>query len=291
MNPGASNFFINGSAVPLEWGYPPETTAPLQIWSNSWRFRDVYFPLGTPSTIYYKYSGQLSDGGGRGTNNYEAIRLHRYADVSRVLSLPTNGNFVVVTDYLGVAAHPWRDPNAPSNAGYNAVYYDTRRGDAGVRQRTTVLFQLDLSQRNRAGISRVLLLGSDPLRGFNLNNENPPVSDYPTAGAMSWTTAGLTLYDDGTHGDLVIGDGIYSREWVFSTNGFDDLAEPDWPHSLVGGGEFKAPYYGTDYWAARRSPRSLAYKFAVYKSGTGRRWKVLLMISNIIFRRPERQVL
>lgn len=269
LDPGASNFFLNGSMAPLEWGYPPETTAPLQRWTNTWYYRDVVFPAGSSGTLYYKYSGQLSSGGGRGTNNYEAIRLHNYANAARVLTLPTNGGMMVVTDYLGAAAHPWRDPGAAGNAGYKALYWDARRGDAGVRQRTTALFQIDLSKRDRRGITRVLLMGSDPLRGFNLNGHDPQVSDYATAPMMSWTTAGLTLYDDGTHGDVVPGDGIYSRLWAFSTDGLDDGVEPTYPHSLVGGGEFDQPYQGTDYWQARKSPRSFAYKFAVYKSGTG----------------------
>ena len=269
IHPGASNFFINGSIPPLEWGYPPETTAPLQVWTNTWYYRDVLFPAGSPATLFYKYSGQLSSGSGMGTNNYEAIRLHNYANAARVLTLPTNGGMMVVTDYLGAAGGPWRDPNAVSNEGHKALYWDARRGDAGVRQRTTALFQLDLSQRDIKGVTRVLLLGSDPLRGFNLNGHEPQVSDYPTAPIMSWNTAGLTLYDDGTHGDVTAGDGIYSRLWAFSTDGLDAGVEPTYPHSLVGGGEFDQPYQGTDYWQARRSPRSFAYKFAVYKSGTG----------------------
>lgn len=266
VNPGASNFFINGSAAPLEWGYPPETTAPLALWTNTWYYRDVYFPPGTPETLYYKYSGQLVSGG---TNNYEAIRLHNYADASRVLALPTNGGTLVVTDYLGAAAHPWRDPSATNNAGYKALYWDANRGDAGVRQRTTILFRLDLSKRDRRGITRVMVMGSDPLRGFNLNGNTPQVSDYATAPLMSWATAGLTMYDDGTHGDTVAGDGVYSRLWSWTTDGFDTEMESSFPHSLVGGGEFSQPYQGTDYWEARRSPRSFAYKFAIYKAGSG----------------------
>jgi hypothetical protein len=268
LNPGASNFFVNGSAVPLEWGYPPATTAPLQPLTNTWYYRDVVFPAGTPTNIYYKYSGQLTSGA-KGTNNYEAVRLHNYADTSRRLSLPANGGFLVVTDYLGAAAHPWRDPNDATNGGYKSLYWDPNRGDSGVRQRTTMLFQLDLSKRDRRGITRVLLMGSDPLRGFNVNGNSPQVSDYATAPLMSWTTAGLTMYDDGTHGDAVAGDGVYSRRWAWTTNGLDAEMETNLPNSLVGGGEFSQPYQGTDYWGAQRSPRSFAYKFAVYKGGTG----------------------
>ena len=265
VNPGASNFFINGSAAPLEWGNPPAMSSKLGLNAGTLFYRDVTFPAGTPQAVYYKYSGQLSSGTGRGTNNYEAVRLHRYADMSRELTLNTLGTPMVVTDYLGAAAHPWRDPNDTNRAGYNALYADTRRGDAGVRQRTSILFQLDLAQRDLRDVTRVLVLGTDPLRGFNLNNEPTPVSDYPTAPVMSWNTAGLTLYDNGTQGDLVAGDGIYSRLWTWATNGLDSATVATWPHSLVGGGELDEPYYGTDFWAARRSPRSFAYKFAVYK--------------------------
>jgi len=269
LSPGASNYYINGSTPPLEWGYPPATSSRLSLSGGSVYYRDVTFPAGTPQKIAYKYSGELSSGTGQGTNNYEAVRLNRFAEVSRELTLNMLGTPMVVTDYLGAAAHPWRDPNDTNNAGYNALYIDARRGDAGVRERTTVIFQLDLSQRDLKGVTRVLILGTDPLRGFNLNNEPTPVSDYPTAPVMTWDTAGLTMYDDGTHGDLVAGDKIYSREWTWSTNGLDSATVTTWPYSLVGGGEFDEPYYGTDFWAARRSPRSFAYKFAVYKAGSG----------------------
>jgi hypothetical protein len=269
LSPGASNYYINGSTPPLEWGYPPATSSRLSLSGGSVYYRDVTFPAGTPQKIAYKYSGELSSGTGQGTNNYEAVRLNRFAEVSRELTLNMLGTPMVVTDYLGAAAHPWRDPNDTNNAGYNALYIDARRGDAGVRERTTVIFQLDLSQRDLKGVTRVLILGTDPLRGFNLNNEPTPVSDYPTAPVMTWDTAGLTMYDDGTHGDLVAGDRIYSREWTWSTNGLDSATVSTWPYSLVGSGEFDEPYYGTDFWAARRSPRSFAYKFAVYKAGSG----------------------
>lgn len=266
INPGASNFFVNGSAAPLEWGYPPPTSSKLILDSGTRYYRDVTFPPSTPLDVYYKYSGQLTS---TGTNNYEAVRLHKFADAARVLTLNTLGQSMSVTDHLGVAAHPWRDPAATNSSGYNAVYADAQRGDAGVRQRTTMLFQLDLSGRDTKGVTRVLLLGTDPLRGFNLNNESPAISDYPTAPTMTWNTGGLTLNDSGANGDLVAGDGIYSRSWAFSTDGLDSLMVPGFPSSLVGGEEFDSPYFGTDYWAARRSPRSFAYKFAVYKSGSG----------------------
>jgi len=39
-----------------------------------------------------------------------------------------------------------------------------------VRQRTTLTFQLDLSGRDLFGVTRVVLVGSDPLRGLLIRN-------------------------------------------------------------------------------------------------------------------------
>lgn len=255
--PGGTNFFINGSAAPLEWGYPPAMSSPLAKDAGFRYYRDVTFPPGSPVQLYYKYSGIMTNGSGRGTNNFEAIRLHDYANQSRILQLNTNGISMVVTDYLGAAAHPWRDPNTVSNA-MNDLFTDSKRGDAGVRQRTTVTFQLDLSKRNLAGITRVLVVGGDPLRGFNSDGS---VSDWPgNSGVVGWDYGGVDM----TH----VGNGIYSCTWVFSTNGVDDIAEPDAPNSLVGGDYATPPYYGNTGWLDGRSPRSFAYKFAVVRDNT-----------------------
>lgn len=255
VSPGASAFHLNGSAEPLEWGYPPATSTPLAVYSGSLYYRDVTFPPGTPPRLYYKYSGILNN---TGTNNYEAIRLHNYADAARWLQLNDEGTSLVVTDYLGAAAHPWREPGSITN--YNALYSDLRRGDAGVRERTTVTFQLDLSARDLYTVQRVVLVGSDPLRGFN--TDNTPLSDWPgNLSLVGWDLGGIDLYDDGTSGDAIAGDGIYSRTWSFTTNGLDPALVPGSPHSLVGGDSSSIPYAGG--WANRRSPRSFAYKFAV----------------------------
>lgn len=261
LSPGASNFFINGNTFPLELGYLPATSSPLSQLSGTLYYRDVTFPPGSSTELRYKYSGELIS---TGTNTYEAVRLADFAYASRKLTLPTNATTLVVTDYLGAAAAPYRNP--ATNTDYNALFSDPQRGDAGVRQRTTVLFQLDLSGRNRDGITRVLLQGSDPLRGFNANDQLIP-GDYAGSLTPPWEDGGITLVDDGTLGDLVADDGIYSREWVFSTNGYDSVIEPEYPHNLVGGGEFTDPYFGDSYWVARRSPRSVIYKFYVVRSG------------------------
>lgn len=257
QTPGASEFFVNGGSYPLAFGFPPATNSPLSVLSGSLYYRDVTFPPGTPAVLNYKFSGRLT---GTGTNTYEAVRLVDFASAARRLTLPTNATFLVVTDYLGAAAAPYRDPNTPAD--FNALYLDARRGDAGVRERTTVTFQLDLSGRNRSGISRVLVQGSDPLRGFNTDGS---VSDWAGSGAVGWSVGGLTLYDDGTNGDAVSGDGIYSRTWLWSVDGTDDTAVPNFPYSLVGG-DFDTPPYTGSGWADRRSPRSVIYKYYVLKS-------------------------
>ncbi|MBU1692648.1 MAG: hypothetical protein KKC51_01660, partial [Verrucomicrobia bacterium] len=255
-SPGASAFHLNGSAEPLEWGYPPATSLPMAVLGGTLYYRDVTFPPGTPGRIDYKFSGRLTS---TGTNNYEAIRLHEYADAKRWLTLPTNGSSLVVTDYLGAAAAPLRYPT--NTADYAALYGDTRRGDAGVRERTTVTFRLDLSTRDLYNVQRVLIVGGDPLRGFNVDGSGSP--DWPGNPAyVDWLLGGLDLYDDGTHGDTTVGDGIYSRQWSFTTTGTDAAMEPAAPNSLVGGNYGSTlPYYGA--WANRRSPRSFAYKYAV----------------------------
>lgn len=255
---GASNFYINGAAAPLEWLYPPSRLNPLQLDSGSLYYRDVIFPAGTPVELAYKYSGELSS---TGTNNYEAVRLDNYQNATRMLTLPEDGSSLVVTDYLGVAAAPLRDPDSTNDPGYEAVYADATRGDAGVRQRTTVTFQLDLSAREPSAIQRVLIQGTDPLRGFNSSNLG--LSDYAGEAGVGWDVGGLPMYDDGTHGDQVADDGVYALEWAFSTDGIDSVMEPTYPYSLVGGGSTTLPYYGFTYWFERRSPRSFKYKFYV----------------------------
>jgi len=260
-----TNIFINGGSAPLEFGYPPVKTSPLTMLNSTQYYRDVTFPAGTASKLSYKYSGVL-DGGGlaTGTNNYEAIRLVNYQDMARSLTLPTNGliTSLVVTDWLGAAAAPYRDPG--TNAGYNALYADPRRGDSGVRGRHTVLFQLDLSDRNLQGVTRVLVQGSDPLRGFNVDNS--PLGDFAGNGFVGWDVGGIQLFDNGTNGDVTSADGIYSRLWAFTIDGLDVAVVPDSPNSLVGGSFSDLPYSGS--WFDSRSPRSFAYKFYVYKGGT-----------------------
>lgn len=261
-----TGFFVNGSALPLEWGTPAVQTTPLTPipGSNGWTSATVVFPAGSPTELDYKYTGVIS-----GTNNYEAITLTDFGETSRPLTLNTNGTPVTVVDYLGAAAYPLRTPgdtNPPT--AQNRLYADARRGDAGVRVRREILFQLDLSLRDRDKLSRVMVLGSDPLRGFNdTGSGQESASDYPDNSAfLDWNIAGIELVDDGTLGDVTPGDGIYSRLWAFSTNGLDSAVEPGDPYSLVGGDDFTEPYLGYG-WTARRSPRSMLYKFFVLTTG------------------------
>ena len=251
LNPGASSFYINGSGLPLEFGYPPAMSSPLGVYSGSQYYRDVTFPPGTPLVVNYKYSGVLTS---TGTNTYEAIRLVDYASAARRLTLDTNATLMVVTDYLGAAAAPYRDPNVVS--GYNGLYIDGQRGDAGVRERTTVLFQLDLRNYSLSGVSNIAVKGSDPLRGFNADN----------TGIADFNFGGIALVDDGTRGDTNANDGIFSRQWVFSPDGTDDVAEPGFPYSLVGGDFSTSPYFGSG-WVDGRSPKSVIYKFYLMKGG------------------------
>jgi hypothetical protein len=171
-------FYVNGESLPLEWGYPPLETLPLTPipGSNGWVSATVVFPEGSASTLRYKYSGRIS-----GTNNYEAVRLTDFSDAARLLVLNTNGAPMTVVDYMGAVAHPLRSPadtNLPS--AHNRLYTDVRRGDAGVRVRREILFQLDLSLRKRDNLARVFVAGSDPLRGFNTTGENnQAASDFP----------------------------------------------------------------------------------------------------------------
>jgi hypothetical protein len=269
-------FFVNGAALPLEWGYsgypPHESTQMTAIpGSNGWVSATVTFLAGTPSELFYKYSARIA-----GSNNYEAIRLTDFSSAARKIALNTNGTPMVVVDYLGAAAHPLRNPgdtNAPS--AQNQLYVDAQRGDAGIRARREILFQLDLSLRNRDNLQRVMVLGSDPLRGFNSTGEdNPSASDYPGSAYLAWDQGGIQLVDDGTLGDLTADDGIYSRSWGFSTNGIDAALEAGDPYSLVGGTAGSLlpyvpgtmPYEGYG-WTDRRSPRSFIYKFYVLTDG------------------------
>ncbi|NLG36287.1 MAG: hypothetical protein GX548_13135 [Lentisphaerae bacterium] len=272
-------FYVNGGILPLEWnypGYPPFETTPLAPipGSNGWASATVTFPRGSPSELFYKFSARIST-----TNTYEAIRLTDFGAAARPLSLPTDGTPVTVVDHLGAAAYPLRipgDTNPPS--AQNRLYSDARRGDAGVRVRREILFQLDLSMRRHDHLTRVMVLGSDPLRGFNDtgNNAGGTASDYPDNSAyVDWTNAGIELFDDATHGDTAAGDGIFSRLWAFSTNGLDAAIVTNAPHSLVGGRAADwlsgipgtQPYQGDLWWTAGRSPRDIIYKFSVLTSG------------------------
>lgn len=262
VNPGATNFFINGGSFPLEFGYPPSEAGPLSVLSGSLHYRDVTFPPGTPQTLNYKFSGRLT---ATGTNTYEIVRLSDYANASRKLTLPLDQSSLTITDYLGAAGGPYRTPG--SNTAYSALYVDAQRGDAGVRQRVTMKFQLDLSQRNRDAVSRVLVQGSDPLRGFNVDGTLPNgVSDWAGGGAVGWNNGGIQLVDDGTLGDTNANDGIYARDWSFTVDGTDaDFVA--FPGSLVGGSFGDVPYAGSG-WVDGRSPRSVGYKYYVLKSDT-----------------------
>ncbi|HBA85196.1 MAG TPA: hypothetical protein DCZ95_13995 [Verrucomicrobia bacterium] len=263
-NPGSSNFFLNGSAFPLDWGYPPSTSTPLQRLSGSLYYADVTFPPTTPQTLNYKFSGILYN---TRTNNYEAVRLTDFAGATRVLTLQTNLLSLTITDCLGAAAHPWRDPNNTNQTAHANLFIDTRRGDAGVRERRTMLFKLDLSGRDTRNLTRVLLQGSDPLRGFNSDGGKPnAIVDFAGAPGIGWSRGGVSLYDDGSHGDQVSGDKIYSRLWSFTPDGLDSAIETTFPYSLVGGGYGTLPYDGDSYWVDRRSPRSFIYKYYVVRS-------------------------
>ena len=271
-----SAFFINGSALPLEWGYPPSANTPLTPipGSNGWAQATVTFPPGSPTLIHYKYSALIG-----GTNNFEAIRLTDFAAASRELVLNNDGTPMTVREYLGAAAHPLRNPGSTNEpSAHHQLFSDPQRGDAGVRARREICFRLDLSFRKRDNLQRVMVMGSDPLRGFNSTGDNTDgtASDYPGNSAyLDWDAAGIELFDDGTHGDEVAGDGIYSRMWAFSTNGVDATSETGSPHSLVGGRDADwvndipgtEPYQGNTYWKDGRSPRSLVYKFYVLTTG------------------------
>lgn len=251
INPGATQFFVNGGTLPLEFGFPPATSMPMSVLSGSLYSATVNFVAGSPSNLNYKYSGRLST---TGTNNYEAIRLANYLDAARPLTLPNDGSSLVVTDYLGAAAGPLRS----GGTGYTDLYNDPNRGDAGVRARHTILFQLDLSLRVPPSNARIVVAGSDPLRGFNSDGT---FTDFPSSPVVSWASGGLELFDNGNNGDLVAGDGIYSRLWSFTDDGLDSILVPDFPNSLVDPGFAAGPYFGS--WQNRRSPRSMTYKFFI----------------------------
>ena len=258
LTPGVTSFYVNGGAFPLEFGFPPATSTPMtQVGATAIYTARVTFVAGSPSTFSYKYSATLPSG----TNNYEAIRLDNYDNVSRPITLPGDGSPLVVTNDLGAAAGPART----GDTGYDALYADARRGDAGVRQRHTILFKLDLSLRALPANNRVVVQGSDPLRGFNSSASGQ--NDFASDGLVGWTQGGVELFDDGMHGDELAGDGIYSRLWSATDSGSDPLLtgpETGAPHSLVGG-EFTTPPYfgGGTFWLNRRSPRSFIYKFYV----------------------------
>ena len=271
--PKASAFFINGSALPLEWGSPPFTSVQLTAipGSNNWASSTVVFPAGSPSHLLFKYSGRVN-----GTNSYEAIRLADYANAARQLVLNSNGTALTVVDYLGAYAPPPLPPGVTNISSQNLLYQDPRRGAAGVRTNRPILFQLDLSMRKRDNLQRVMVLGSDPLRGFNRTGiDNPAANDYPGSVYLGWAEAGLQLFDDGSLGDATPGDGIYSRLWAFSTDGKDSTMEPGVPYSLVGGkGSVTVPYtpgtmpYEGYGWTDGRSPRSIIFKYAVLTSAS-----------------------
>ena len=272
-----SAFFLNGSALPLEWGYPPLETVQLAPipGSNGWASASVTFLAGSPVDLYYKYSARIA-----GTNNYEAIRLTGFDNVSRPLRLNTNGAPMTVVDYLGAAAHPLRNPgdtNLPS--AQNRLFSDPQRGDAGVRVRREVLFQLDLSMRNTNNLAprRGARFRQAPRVQTTGQRGAAPPASYPDNSAyVNWDNAGIQLVDDGTSATPSPATASYSRLWALSTNGYDAAIEVQRPLLLVGGASAvyfpeeipgTEPYQGDTYWIARRSPRSFIYKFYVYTTG------------------------
>lgn len=254
---GASNYFINGGSPPLEFGFPPVISAPLGLDSGTLYFRDVTFPPASPTTVNYKYSAQLV---ATGTNNYEVVRFANWSDATRKITLNTIGAMMTVTDYLGAAGGPLRNSATETNPTANSILFsDPRRGDAGVRARKTVLFQLDLNNRDLRNVDRVLVQGSDPLRGFNANGNG--IGDFAGNTLVGWDVGGIELFDDGTMGDTNSGDGIYSRRWSFTTTGKDSEFVPGTPNSLVGGTFSGPPPYSGGGWDDERSPKSFIYKF------------------------------
>lgn len=260
---GASAFFINGDS-PMEWGYPPSMTNPVNqedpsLPSSSMRYTDIIFPPGTPLEVSYKFSALLT---GTGTNNYEAIRLDNYLDAARQITLDpaAPGGVMFVTNYLGAAAAPLR--SAEEEEAYEDLYWDWDRGDAGVRERKLLTFSLDLSATNYESIDRVLIQGTDPLRGFNVNDID--ISDWAGQGAVGWDVGGLTMTNDGT--------GVFWLHWSMTDDGFDSEFVPGSPYSLVGGvGESGGtrPYRGESEWLAERTPRSFKYQFYVVNEWGG----------------------
>jgi len=250
---GATNFFLNGATAPLEWGFPPSTNTPVANTrlGGSLRYADVIFPPGTPLQFGYKFSARLT---GTGTNNYEAVRLDNYLDAERVLTLNTNapGGFMIVTNRLGAAAAPLRGSEVPG--AYTNLYRDARRGDGGVSVRKNITFQLDLSAYDTSGIQRVMVQGSDPLRGFNWDGAiadwlgGPPVPN-------NMMTAGIALTNSG--------GGIFKRTWALTPTGTAADLVPNPAHSLVSGGFGDAlqPYVGQ--WIDRRTPRSFKYQYFI----------------------------
>ena len=161
-----------------------------------------HIPARLATVLHYKYSALIG-----GTNTFEAIRLTSFDNASRQLTLNNDGTPMTVREYLGAAAHPLRNPSSTNEpSAHNQLFTDPQRGDAGVRVRREILFQLDLSLRKRDNLQRVMVMGSDPLRGFNStgNNAGGTASDYPGNSAyLNWENAGIELFDDGTHGDAV----------------------------------------------------------------------------------------
>lgn len=249
----ATDFFINGD-FPLDWGYPPAQTTPIdEVLSGSLRYVDVIYPPGSPLEVNYKFSALLPDG----TNNYEAVRLADYDSVSRVLTLDPDApdGIMYVTNRLGAAAGPLRQ----GDDGYNALYTDNRRGDAGVSERIDITFRLDLSEYDHESFQRIFIQGTDPLRGFN--RDNLGISDWqggPPA-PMNIMDAGLEMQH--------VGGGIYELHWALTPNGqAPDLVE--WmDHCLVSGSYIlgEAPPYG-GLWRTDRTPRSFKYQYYIINS-------------------------
>lgn len=251
---GASAFFLNGDS-PLEWGFPPATSTPVDQsgLGGDLLYTDVILPPGTPLSLSYKFSALLD---ATGTNNYEVVRLADYADAARVLTLDTNalGGVMFVTNQLGAAGAPLR-PSGDEDA-YVELYEDSRRGDAGVDQRIVLDFELDLSGFDMANAQRVMVQGTDPLRGFNWDGTQadwlggPPVPN-------NIDFAGIELTNNGS--------GIFTATWSMTEDGTDPIIVPDsfGISSLVGGGfENEIPPYAAT-WLDGRTPRSFKYQFYV----------------------------
>ncbi|MBM3307521.1 MAG: hypothetical protein FJY74_04290 [Candidatus Eisenbacteria bacterium] len=140
-------------------------------------------------------------------------------DVTITMSAPSTTELMRVSNSASVDGSPWVPYQAnyswqlPAGDGVKTVYAQFR--DSGDSQSLVVSDDIELD--TRAAISSVtedtggLVKQAGDVIHFSVSAGEPHGTAWVTLGS---SVSGITLYDDGTHGDAQAGNGVYERDYA-----------------------------------------------------------------------------